>query len=236
MICELMAASRKVGLNINFAKTKILTNSGETSYTVENQVIDVVENFNYLGQQISFEDQMEKEINVRITNAWRSFWAQKKFFKGNLPIFCKKRLMDSTILPVLTYGAQAWSLNKDQEKRIQVEQRSMERCMLGVRMTDHVTNEALRAKSGIKDALEKAKELKWDFAGHVQRRDDANLTKKIENWVPSDGSRKIGRQQKRWRDEIEKIGLATWRKKANQREKWKNMRMSFVQQWAVNDI
>lgn len=107
--------------------------------------------------------------------------------------------MKSTILSVITYGAQNSSLNSNQERRIQVEQRSMERCMLNIRITDHVTNQDLMTRSGIKDALEKAKELKWQ----TQRRNDLKLTKLTENWIQNDGTRKRLKQEKRSEDEIE---------------------------------
>jgi hypothetical protein len=157
-----------------------------------------------------------------------SFWSLKQFLMSELPMFHKRRLMDSIVLTVFTWGAQSWTLSKADERKLQVEQRAMERKLLKKSLYDHITNEELRKMSGIKDVLEKARELKWDFAGHVQRMGDDRWAKKIVNWTPSDGKRSKGHQLKRWSDEIESVGLARWKIKANDRKLWKSMRETFV--------
>lgn len=234
MIKELKDASKPMGLIINETKTKIIRNTGDTQYIVDGEEIEVVEDFKYLGQIMSFNNRQSKNIDARVSAAWRSFWAMKSFLLSDLPIFHKKRLMDGVILPILTYGAQSWSLSSENERKIQVEQRGMERRILKVSRIQHITNEEIRRKTKIKDALVHAKELKWNYAGHVQRLTDDRWTNKIENWIPRDGRRNRGHQLKRWRDEIEEIGMGRWREKANDRMQWKQLRESFVLKWTDN--
>jgi hypothetical protein len=50
---------------------------------------------------------------------------------------------------------------------------------------------------------------------------DDRWTRKVENCFPKDGRRKQRHQLKRWRDEVEEVGLGRWREKANDRELWK---------------
>jgi hypothetical protein len=234
MIKELLDESSKMGLNMNASKTKIMNNSDDDEdYVIENMKIEVVEDFKYLGQIISFKNRQSKEIDSRISAAWRSFWAMKKFLLSKLPMYHKRKLMDSVILPVLTYGCQSWSLSSNDEKKIQIEQKSMERKILKLSLLDHVTNERIRKITKIKDALIHAKELKWNYAGHVQRLTDDRWTKKVEIWIPTNGTRSRGHQKKRWQDEIEEIGLGRWREKAQDRKKWNNLRESFVHKWTV---
>ena len=95
-----------MGLEINEEKTKIINNTGDQNYIVDGNEIEVVEDYKYLGQIILFEDRQNKEIDARISAAWRSFWALKSYFLSQLPMFHKRRLMDSVILPIMTYGAQ----------------------------------------------------------------------------------------------------------------------------------
>lgn len=54
-------------------------------------------------------------------------------------------------------------------------------------------------------------------------------TREIENWLPTDGRRKRGHQLKRWRDDIEEVGLGRWRIKANDRNIWKKLGETYVQ-------
>lgn len=64
-----------------------------------------------------------------------------------------------------------------------------------ISLQEHRTNEEIRRITGINDALEKARELKWDYAGHVMRMNTLRLPRLIYNWTPNDGRRKAGHQQ-----------------------------------------
>lgn len=227
MIKELKEESERVGLLINAEKTKIISNKDET-FKVDDWCIEKVNEMKYLGQNISFNMGMETEINIRIAAAWRSFWALKKFLKSNLPMAHKRKLMDSVILPVFTYGAQTWTLSLNLGKKLQTEQKAMERTILRISLRQHKTNEEIRGITGLKDVLTKARELKWDFAGHVLRMNDTRLPKLVCNWTPLDGKRKSGHQLKRWSDDIEKVGLGRWKEKSQDRTLWLNLRETYV--------
>lgn len=43
----------------------------------------------------------------------------------------------------------------------------------------------LRRLTEVKDVTAFTKQLKWNFAGHIQRLEDNRWTKKIELWVPN---------------------------------------------------
>ena len=117
------------------------------------------------------------------------------------------------------------------ERKIKCEQKAMERKILKISLLEHIPNAKIRKITKIKDALLHAKQLKWDFTGHIQRVTDERWTKVIENWIPSDGKRSKGHQKRRWQDELEEIGLGRWREKANSRNEWKKLRATFVQKW-----
>jgi hypothetical protein len=91
----------------------------------------------------------------------------KELMKGNLPLSLKRKLVDMCILPVLTYGAQTWSLTESQKSSLKVCQRAMERSILGVKRIPGTTT--LRSKTRIADVDAKTARLKWDWASHVCR-------------------------------------------------------------------
>ena len=130
----------------------------------------------------------------------------------------------------MTYGCQCWSLTNNQKEKLQVTQRKMERMMLGISRREHITNTQLRRQSKLDDVLERTQKLKWNWAGHVVRQDDSRWPKAIENFEFKN-TRKKGRPRIRWKDEIQEIGGACgmWRKKATNREIWKNLGDTFVQ-------
>lgn len=66
MLTDLAKQSKAVGLALNSDKTKLMTNSRIQEITVNGYILDYVEEYVYLGQIISFKDQMDKEIEKRI--------------------------------------------------------------------------------------------------------------------------------------------------------------------------
>ena len=136
---ELMVASEEYGLSINLAKTKVLTNiSNLGEIKLGDTKIEKVQEYRYLGQIISFDNKIEKELKVRRNNAWKAFWAQKHILKSNLKLKTKIRIFESTVIPVLLYGAQTWALTDKQLKKLQVTQNLMVRSLLGVKLKDKV--------------------------------------------------------------------------------------------------
>ena len=49
---------------------------------------------------------------------------------SKIPICLKRKILDTAILPVMTYGPETWTLTKLQERKIAVAQRSMERSLI----------------------------------------------------------------------------------------------------------
>jgi Reverse transcriptase (RNA-dependent DNA polymerase) len=133
MMEELKTESEKVGLMINWSKTKIMTNATPTDFKVQGQDIEKVKKFKFLGTVLSFDDRENLEISARISSAWKAFWSYKRYFTDrNLAIVHKRRLMDMCILPVFTYGSACWKFSDHSAHRLQVEQRAMERIMIGI--------------------------------------------------------------------------------------------------------
>ncbi|CAG9123810.1 unnamed protein product [Plutella xylostella] len=219
MLQDLSTASLEVGLKMNRSKTQVMTNSAKSRVVVDGQEIGYVDEYIYLGQIASFENRQDKEVERRINNAWKSFWSMKDLMKGTLPLTLKRRLIDMCILPVLTYGAQTWSLTEHQKSKLKVCQRAMERTILGVRRIDRIRNTTLRSSTRIADVGAQTAKLKWAWAGHVCRMHPDRWARIVTEWVPSDGRRRRGRRRRRWRDDLDRF-LPQWPKEAHDRERW----------------
>jgi len=100
--------------------------------------LEYVEDYTYLGQIISFKNKTNKEISKRVSQAWKSFWAQKWIFKGKLKIASKVKMLEACIIPILTYGAQTWSLTQAQARRLVTAQRAFERSLLNIRKSGKI--------------------------------------------------------------------------------------------------
>lgn len=65
MIKSLAKKSGEIGLVMNPIKTKLMTNSIEVNIEVYGSRLEFVKQYVYLGQIISPEDSMSKEINKK---------------------------------------------------------------------------------------------------------------------------------------------------------------------------
>ncbi|KAE9421743.1 hypothetical protein Angca_007252, partial [Angiostrongylus cantonensis] len=94
-------------------------------------------------------------------------------------------LFDSTVLPVLTYESETWSLSKEDERLIIVIERVVQRTMLG--SIPFRTNAVLYAKQS---------KIRW--AGHAMRVNDNRWTRAVSDWLPRGVKRTAGRPPTRW--------------------------------------
>ena len=77
--------------------------------------------------------------------------------------------MDTVTLSDMTYGAETQALTKQQEKKLAVTQRSMERLLLKITKRDEIRNEIIRYKTEVKDIIERVRCIREHSAGHVAR-------------------------------------------------------------------
>ena len=235
-IQQLSDASAKVGLKMNLAKTKIVLNKfvEMEDVIVDGNKIEVVEEYIYLGQLQSGNKNMFGEINRRTKMGWSAFGKLNSIFKSNMPLCLKRKVFDQCILPVITYGCETWSLNSKMIQKLRVTQRGMERCMLGISKRDRERNVDIRAKTKISDIIVRVKKLKWNWAGHIARRQDRRWTKEILDWYPRDQVRPRGRPNTRWIDEIRQFAGIEWMRIAEDRTLWKQRGEAFILQWIDN--
>ena len=210
MIHSLKSASYAVGLEMNLNKTKVMTNSQQYPLHLDQKPLEYVDSYIYLGKQISCKKQSnELEVDRRITNAWKKFWSLKEILKGTIPINLKKKIMDSCVLPSLTYGCQTWKFTLRVKNKIRTCQRSMERSITNVKKIQKIPHEKIRKKTKVIDALKYSQKQKWRWAGHVARLNDGRWTSTLTLWRGPAGSRKRGRPIARWGDDIVKVADKT---------------------------
>ncbi|VDO18177.1 unnamed protein product [Brugia timori] len=139
---ELKVAGQEAGLLINTKKTVLLSNNmEETRIILNGEEVARSDEAIYLGQIIAVSDSLEREVKRRKAKAWGSYWRLKNVFKGKFSQDLKKKIFESCVLPVLTYGAQSWALTERQLLGLARTQIAMERSMIGVRKKDRVRHQ-----------------------------------------------------------------------------------------------
>ena len=116
----------------------------------------------------------------------------------------KIRILEATVMTVVKYSSEAWTLRKADENLLDVFQRNCLRIVLGTRLTDRISNSRLYEKCGsipLSGAIMKER-LRW--LGHVLRVKDDRLPKIVLFGQPSGATRKAGRPCLGWEDVINK--------------------------------
>jgi len=226
--------SKKIGLKIHKGKTKYMSNY-QTNKTIEleNELIECVESYKYLGQTVKMENNTREEVMLRIKAGWSCFGRYKHILcDKSLPMTLRKRVYNQCVLPTMTYGSETWTTTKFLEQKLKTAQHAM-RKMLHITIHDKVKNTEIRRKTQIKAIIEYIKEAKWRWAGHIARREDNRWTKRLTEWQPRVGKRRRGRQKRRWRDDLVSYAGTTWAREALDRSKWKLLEEGYIRQWVT---
>jgi len=83
--------------------------------------------------------------------------------QGKFKIYHEIEILNKCLLPALIYGAQMWSMTKNDEEKIRTTQDRMERSIMNVRLKDKIRMQKIKTKLGVAVA----KRLKWDWVGHI---------------------------------------------------------------------
>ena len=118
MLQELSDESRRMSININIAKTKVMVVDNTLIY-VNNVLIENVQGYGYLGQHYSIKEKnQDKEIQRRVMAGWPAYAKHRDIFKRNLAICLKRQEYNSCVLPAMAYGAETWTLTKQAQNKL----------------------------------------------------------------------------------------------------------------------
>ncbi|CAH2238635.1 jg5381 [Pararge aegeria aegeria] len=112
----------------------------------------------------------EKELKRRIQLGWAAFGKLRDIFSSEIPQYLKTKVFEQYVLPVMTYGSEKWLITMGLIRRLRVNQRAMERAMLGVSLRDRIKNVEIRGRTGVTEIAQRVAKLKWQWAGHIVRR------------------------------------------------------------------
>jgi hypothetical protein len=165
----------QLGLMVNIPKTEYMVingdgNDGQKHILVNDVAIKKVKDFKYLGAWIF---STEKDIEVRIGSSWGTVLSLKKIWKSSdVSEQTKIHLFRTLVEAVLLYGSETWTLTKGLEQRLNSNYTKMIRCILGIRYTEHVSNDALFNRTKLRPISEFIQFRQHRFAGHCMRAKD----------------------------------------------------------------
>lgn len=227
-------AYQALGLRMNINKTKIMSTPNpiaqDDRITINEQQLEEVESFNYLGSILSQKANIDLEIQNRIRAASRAFWKLKSkvFHNHDLTFQTKMAVYRAVITPTLTYGCETWVPYSRHIKALERLQQRQLRQIMGIRWFHRVSNKTVldRAESTPIEILVTRTRLRW--AGHVTRMNESRLEKAVLYGELCQGRRRQGGQRLRFKDilheNLKSIRAAeNWEIQAEDRCKWRRI-------------
>ena len=177
-------AGKRYGMKINLKKAKVMRITHLKNRTmkiiVEGKVLEVVQEFKYLGSVITNDGRCETDIRRRIARAKASFTDNEILLTSNTNLELRKRYIKAVVWSNALYAAETWTLTTTDIKRLEAFEMWCWRRMLKINWMDKITNEEVlmlaqesrRIISVIRD-----RQKKW--IGHIIR-GDSLLKRAIE--------------------------------------------------------
>ena len=117
--------AKKYHIEFGAAKCKVVKigKGPKSNILLNNQVLEEVETYKYLGEVFNNKGNMEahiKAIEGKIHAATQNTIIEtvNKEFKG-IKMQAIRQMVEATIIPILIYGAEGWSLTQKEERQIQ---------------------------------------------------------------------------------------------------------------------
>ena len=111
--------SEKVGLKLNFQKTKIMAAGPITSWQIDGATVETATDFIFLGSKITADDDCSHEIKRRLLLGKKVMTNLESILKSrDITLRTKVRLVKAMVFPVVMYGCESWTVKKAERRRI----------------------------------------------------------------------------------------------------------------------
>ena len=142
---------------------------------LEEGKIEIVQDFTYLGSNITRDGEVTDEVKCRIGKAARAFGClQKPIFQNRcLSVETKRKVYRAVVLSVLLYGAETWTIKAESVRRLSGFHNRCVRTIMGVtkyqQWKERISSRRLAAAFGGNDSApsdEATSAVAWSPSTH----------------------------------------------------------------------
>ena len=189
--------------------------------TINGQKVEQVRQFKYLGSLLTEDGRSGTEIRARIGTATEAFNNKKVLLTKSLNKELKKQIFKSVVWSgVASYGAETWTLMKEDVRRLEAFEMWIWRRMEKVSWKDKKTNEEVLTTVGKERSLIRVtRSRKKNWIGHVLRTPGL-MRDVIEGRL--EGKRPRGRKRTGMLDELmDRRSYVEMKRRAEDRMEWR---------------
>ena len=111
--------SKKVGLQLNIQKTKIMASGPITSWQTDGETVETVSDFIFLGSKISADGDCSHEIKRCLLLGGKVMTNLDSILKSrDIILSTKVHLVKAIVFPVVMYGCEGWTVKKAECRRV----------------------------------------------------------------------------------------------------------------------
>ena len=113
LLMKVTEESEKFGLKLNIQKTKIMASGPITSWQIDGETMETVEDFIFLGSKITADDDCSREIKRSLLFGRKVTPNPDSILKSrDITLPTKIRLVKAMFFLVVMYGCENWTIKK----------------------------------------------------------------------------------------------------------------------------
>ena len=103
--------SENFGLKLNIQKMKIMASGSITSWEIDEETVETVSDFIFLGSKITADGDCSHEIKRRLLLGRKVMTNLDSIFKSrDITLSTKVCLVKAMVFPVVMYGCESWTV------------------------------------------------------------------------------------------------------------------------------
>ena len=113
LLMKVKEESEKAGLTLNIQKTKIIISGPITSWQIDEETVETVADFIFLGSRITADGDCSHEIKRRLLLRRKVMTNLDNILKSrDMTLSTKVHLVKAMVFPVVMYGCESWTVKK----------------------------------------------------------------------------------------------------------------------------
>ena len=135
---------KKIGLNVNIQKTKIMASGPITSGQIDGETVETVADFIFLGSKITADGDCSYEIRRHLLHGRKAMTNLDSMLKSrDITLSSKVHQIKAMVFPVVMYGCESWTIKKADCQRIDAFELWCWRRLLRVPWTARRSNQSI---------------------------------------------------------------------------------------------
>ena len=113
LLMKVKEESEKVGLKLNIQKMKIMASGAITSWQIDEETVDTVADYIFLGSKITADGDCSHEIKRRLLLGRKVMTNLDSILKSrDITLLTRVHLVKAMAFPVVIYGCESWTIKK----------------------------------------------------------------------------------------------------------------------------